>query len=482
MHSEGKVIQIANVTYDPESESLTGNEVLLNERALRAYNIALDANLPSRSNGISNFDVKQVHFYVTDYNKSDDGQIEFNKANLTDTKLLQVATAANGLVLVGVALVVTAIGIAALAAILYFACNCPHVYVNNGKEYVRTSNAFVGSVSKTLEQPDFALVPLKNASLLKVEIINEEEQEEQYINEVKLLEIVHDSQIDVIPDQSGNIFGIVDPLKPRNNEDVLVADDGLSYDFVETESENGLYELTLDFDHVSAADEAKLVLALKNTYWASYVMKEWYGLFGSEIKDIKERNAKRTAEAQLNWQKEQGITLSVFIKKEGRWVFQDDVNVVGNTIYRDLVVPIDLSGVEGETASVKLVAGFKLWEIDYAGLDYSENSTLEVTELSPSEVLKNSQAQSSDQISMDDKSYQQLTKNDTLSLSFISTQVDQDKAVSYVLKTKGYYIKNLDQTGAMAKRELMSFRRKGQMSRYSRYLMENTFSEMSLQD
>jgi hypothetical protein len=120
VHSEGKVIQIANVTYDPESESLTGNEVLLNERALRAYNIALDANLPSRSNGISNFDVKQVHFYVTDYNKSDDGQIEFNKANLTDTKLLQVATAANGLVLVGVALVVTAIGIAALAIVLMF--------------------------------------------------------------------------------------------------------------------------------------------------------------------------------------------------------------------------------------------------------------------------------------------------------------------------------------------------------------------------
>lgn len=479
VHTNNRVLQLANVAYDPDTQIVTGEEVPLNAEVLKAYEKAVTLNIAIKSGALSKNDVKQVHFFVSKYNKTEDGKIQVNKKDIADTRLLGSsrtiqAVAATGVLVVGAT--------AAFVIFLAIVCNCPHVYVHDGTDYVRSSNAFVGSVSKTLEQPDFALVPLKRGAELKVDIINEEDNEDQYVNEVKLLEIVHDSKTSVLPDQYGNIYSVVNPLKSKSNEEVNTADDGLAYDFVLVESKNDLYELNLNFDREANQEKAKLVLALKNTYWASYVMKEWYGLFGSEIDAIKEKNANRTAEAQLNWQKEQGITLSVFVKKQGKWVFQDDVNVVGNTIYRDLVVPIDLAGVEGETTSIKLVAGFKLWEVDYAGLDYSTNTPLEVNELSASTVLMNSESQLKHGISSDDEVYEHLTSNDTLSLKFVSNQSEQAPAVSYVLKTKGYYTKHVDQNGPMAKRELMSFRRKGQMSRYSRYLMENVYSEMSFKE
>lgn len=482
IHKEQKIVQLTNVSYDPETDMITGDETLLSDKAMQAYEIASQKNIAVRGNRVSAKDIEQVHFYVSDFSSNADGKVSFKKSDLLETKLVSNMTALNGLVLISIGGMLAAGAFAGFIAFLVYACNCPHVYVNNGQEYVRTSNAFVGSVSKTLEQSDYAKVPLAKNTELKVDIINEEDQEDQYVNQVKLLEIVHDPELTIMPDQQGNIYAIRTPLQAQNNEEVRVADDGLSYDFSETESKNDLYELTLDFDREVNQDQAKLVLALKNTYWASYVMKEWYGLFGSEIDAIKEKNANRTAEAQLNWQKEQGITLSVFVKKEGKWVFQDDVNVVGNTIYRDLVVPVDLSGIESETASVRLVAGFKLWELDYAGLDYSLDVPMEINELSASTVLKNSEVQPTLNVNGDDEQYEHLASNDTLSLAFTSTQEEQEQAVSYVLKTKGYYIKHSNQSGPMAKRELMSFRRKGQMSRYSRYLMENIFSEMAIKE
>lgn len=322
-------------------------------------------------------------------------------------------------------------------------------------------------------------MPSPSTDQLSIDIVNEEIDEDQYINEVKLLEVIHNKNVSIIPDQDGNVHTISAPIHAKNGREELTAKgDGLSFDFSEQPNKDGLYELDLEFDRSDLTDKAKLILNVKNTSWSGYVLQEWYGLFGSGLEANQERMAKRSAEELNEWRKDQGISMSVFVKTGEKWVFQQDINVVGNKVSRDIVVPIDLTAVEGDITQIKLVAGFKLWEIDFAQLDYSDNEAVSIRELETTLT----QNDDDKDIASDDKLYRHLQYGDTLSLNYELRSPNSNQSASYVLKTKGYYDKHFNQDGSMAVREVMSFKKKGQMSLYSRYLMENMFSEIEAID
>ena len=478
VHIGNKVIQVSNLGYDSNAKTLIGNKVKTDEVLLSIYKNANKNGRNKRFKVKSNTDdYSQLHIITSHLDISSQGIVTIKVGDILETQLLKHDKAASTAGDIGVVTLITGAGVGIFLAIV---CNCPHVYVLNGEKFERSSNAFVGSVSPQLEATDYSVLQNNHSENVKINIMNEDTVEKQYINEVKLLHVSHSNKVKIMTDQSGNIYTINNPIPPLQKSLLSLTEkrDNLTYEFNTLSEKSDLSELELTFPIIGNSKQSKLVLSAKNSYWASYVMKEWYQLFGSEINNIREKNEKVSANKQLNWQKEQGIRMSIYINEKGTWVFQKSVNVIGNTVFKDFVIPIDLSKIQEDQVKVKLVSGYKLWELDYAAIDFSENEAVSVKELSPSKIILNDSTISNYAINDDDTQYETMTFGSTLSLEFNKTQNKESESSTNILKLKGYYSKNSNQQGDYKKRELLSFRKKAQMSRYSYYLMQTMFSEL----
>lgn len=461
VHIGEQIYQIDHMRINEEKTGLLADIIELNLSAINAYkSIEKDGKTHIIQSSLKK---NQVHFYLEEFVKNGN-TIAFNKNSLIETHLFKYNKTKSA---VASASVITLSAIAGFTIFLAIICGCPHIYEYNNGEYERTSNAFVGAVSKVLEKEDFIAV-----NTLNVNINNEVKGEKQYLNEVKLIRVIHDSDVEILMDQKGNVYTIKEPILNNENNFELNNRDEISYDFTSNIGKNDLSEIEFSFPVNKTSLEGKLILSLKNTNWAGYVMNEWYKLFGEEVNKYKDRNANKvSASKQLNWQKEQGISLSVYFKKNNNWVFQNTIEVLGNTNYRDIVLPVKLDNLDSKDVEVKLVSGYKLWEIDYVAMDFSENSNVIISDFEPDEIKLNGEKVIGSHISLDDDRYQELNYSDTLNISFDEIEGYEDAKVTNFLKLKGYYNSTLDQEGELKKSELLSFKKKGQMSRFSMHLM-----------
>lgn len=472
VHVGDEVFQLERPTYSSSSDLFTAATIALNKDVYDLYENALErkSGYIHKKGSVSTYEVKQLHFYVSELSKNEAGGILFTKNDITTVHILKNAYGLSTIVTSSVVAVTIASGIAIFLAI---ACSCPHIYIKQEEESFRIANAFVGSVSKTLEAEDYSLINLSPEKPFELQIVNEEIGETHYINKVKLLQITHNESVNILPDQSGEIHTIGDIALP-SNEMVSEKNDGLKLEFETIDAKTGLSEIELTFQaNDQANDQAKLILSAKNSYWASHVGNEWYQLMGSELNQVKQDNAKLSAERQLKWQEKQGITLSVYVKNGKKWDFQEAVNIVGNTVYRDLVIPIALPKNSDGKTTIKLSAGFKLWDVDYVGLDYSEDLPVTIKEV---DVPNANTLEKLETIASNDDDYTVLNYGDTLKLNY--GQLESNETISHVLNMKGYYTKAMDQVGEYKKKEVKSFRSKAQMSKYSYHLYHEALTEL----
>lgn len=75
--------------------------------------------------------------------------------------------------------------------------------------------------------------------------------------------------------------------------------------------------------------------------------------------------------------------ISVYVKKNNRWQFVDEIMTVGPLAFRDFVVPIDLSGISGNKVEVKFETGFMFWELDAVAMEFSSDLVRDVEIVKP---------------------------------------------------------------------------------------------------
>jgi hypothetical protein len=154
--------------------------------------------------------------------------------------------------------------------------------------------------------------------------------------------------------------------------------------------------------------------------------------------------------------------LSVYVKKDGAWQLIDFLFTVGPLASRDFVIPIDISESAEEEIEIMLETGFMFWELDYAALDCTKNSDLNITLLEPSLAIGTGSQDWTVSLKKTDNQYMvQENVGEVTEIIFEATPPDQNQAQSVFLHSRGYYELVRDFKGPPVILELNKFKRPG---------------------
>lgn len=497
LSSENKyfVIHFANSTNGLEQVSMKGDSLhgklvpLPLEHSKYLYPTV--ANPKNRVRRIDENDALiEVHLYTNAERKNGDSLFSatpssFNRADIYE--LNRSATTTNhilstvGIVATVGMIVGTIAAIAATSAVASSAegCNCPQVYINdNNGKYSFASGLYSGAVYSTLERMDY--LPLTavstDAQNISYKIANAKD-EEQFINQVQLLQVNHLPGTNVLQDSHGNIFSYENTTSPltaladKNNDikNLLQQTDEKYYSFDNAPNKNGFSDVILNFDKPSGVDKAKLLIHARNTYWGGLLHKEFINMFGDGFEKWREKQEKADPEKLQRWQTAQALPLMVYIKTTTGWKLVDYFPLIGNTASRDMIMEINTSDIKENNIELKLETTYRFWDLDFAGIDYSTGENFTKNIIEPLHAIKTDGTDQKEILTNSDKRYTHLTGDEAISFDYSVPKTTGKTISSYFLVSGGYY-HNLEHiTGKTNFIELYKFRKKGAFDKFSRY-------------
>ena len=162
--------------------------------------------------------------------------------------------------------------------------SCPFVSAYTNNQFVLQGEIYGGAIYPQLARDDY--MPLRMAptaeNTLQLKISNEL-QEHQYTDFADLLVVTHPENTKILSDEKGNLYEVADPEPPvaassNNNENVmaplLAKDDNALLHFDDTLATDGTNYIITKFNKPAGNRSAKLILALKNSYWIDYLYGE----------------------------------------------------------------------------------------------------------------------------------------------------------------------------------------------------------------
>jgi hypothetical protein len=356
--------------------------------------------------------------------------------------------------------------------------SCPYVYAYNGETMEFVGESYGGAIFSPLERHDYMPLPRLRARQEGYQLkIANELKERQYTNLAELLVVQHPKEVRVLLDQEGNPHTIAQQLQPPV---AALASDGLDYAaqlgttdssaYLFNDEAGTLNQLNLQFKKPADARQAKLVLHARNSLWLDYIYGEFIELFGSAYTTWAKQQKDVPAQEHVQWQQEQGIPLVVEVKTAKGWKAVGQVPTVGPLAGRDMVIPFGLADVKGDMVNVRLSAGFMFWEIDQAGLDFSDNLPVEVQSVKATSAINQQGWDMRHLLANDDEQYlKQLTVGEEVLLTYPVPDSKAGNTQSSFLHTKGYYEHIRDFEGTPDILNLMTFKRAGRFTEFSRY-------------
>jgi hypothetical protein len=328
-------------------------------------------------------------------------------------------------------------------------CSCPIVSTYDGEQYVLQGELFTGAISPPLERNDYLPLPLQPINgEFQIRITNDVD-EMAHIDYAHLSVIEHDYNTSVGIGVDGMTYLISDPVSPtaatlNDNRDMLAVvrqADGMVCNFDDTLRNTSTSELTLTFQAPREVKHAKLVLQLKNSTWLAYIFEDYARHFGNRYNDWQEKMSKTPAGETRQWIEDQQMPLTISISTSAGWKEIEHVDMVGMYANREFVIPLELYMRPDGPFRVKLSTGFLFWELDYAAMDYTMESYVTKSTLSPYYAVDEKGVDVLDQLMLDDGTYLvQPETNNYVTLKYkMNDPVRHDKSYSVILLTKGYY-------------------------------------------
>jgi hypothetical protein len=122
------------------------------------------------------------------------------------------------------------------------------------------------------------------------------------------------------------------------------------------------------------------------------------------------------------------------------------------------------------------------WDLDYAGMDFSENLPFRTTWLSANEIYKSDNTSQLKELNQRDKIYAHITDKEQLNMEFTVQAADGPRSINtYFLAGTGYYHENSHYIGKPQLNELVTFSGKGAFDKFSRknfeellYILKNS--------
>lgn len=478
IHSGQRTWHLNDLVLNEDNKTISGTAQIVDEKHVPLK--PRDSKRVHRYNSQKK-PLNEVHFYLNSNNIPDYGsQITIPFSEIESISINDKNT---GRSIANV--VVGTIGVIAVIFIIILATksSCPFIYVKNGDEFVFTGELYPGILTANQQRYDYLLLPNLNEvnNEYSIKITNELE-EVQYTDFVQLLEIDHPYNVKILLDKNGNpqtFSNIISPNKVLvdnlniDNSPALIKDN-ISYLFnSEINKTSSLRNIEIEFNKPQNSENAKLFLTVKNSMWLDYVFGKFNQQFGTYYTQFQKDQQAVSSEKSTKWMQEQNIPLSVYIKTATGWELVDKINTVGPMASRDIAVPIDLSKVAGNKVIIKLETGFMFWEVDYAGIDYSENKALDIKYINPYEALDGNGANVTKLLSAKDQNYfVQPNIGDEVVVTFKMSEPNQDLKRTYFLKNRGYYNYIRNYEGEPDFQKLKLFRAAGAFTDFSKYEYE----------
>lgn len=429
----------------------------------------------------SQYVLNEVHFYVSTQKKRNYGEqitISFSEINSISVNDKNTGrTVAN--------VVMGTIGVLAVIVIIVALTksSCPFIYINNGEAFVFSGELYPGVLTANQQRDDYLLLPklmgVNNEYSIK---ITNELKEIQYTDFVQLLEIEHPENIKVLLDRKGDLHTFSNIISPVNvlvdhlntdNSPALTKDNN-SYLFnSEINTSSSIRNIELKFNKPIHTEKAKLFLTVKNSMWLDYVFGKFNQQFGAYYTQFQKDQQSVSLERSMKWIQEQNIPLSVYLKTTNGWELVDRIQTVGPMATRDIVVPVDIRKIEGEEVVIKLETGFMFWEVDYAGIDFTENVPLNIKYINTYEAVDGNNTNVTDLLLKADQNYfVQPNIGDAVIVNFKTSALSAELYRTCFLKNKGYYNYIRNYEGEPNFQKLKLFKVAGAFTDFSKYEYE----------
>lgn len=477
VHSGADIWHLNNLIINEDNKTISGEVHSLNQlhtlsnREKRVHSYNKSKNQP----------LNEIHFILENSMKSEIGtQVIIPFSNI---KYISVNDKNTGRSIANVFF--GTIGVLAVIAIIVAATksSCPFIYVKNGEEFIFTGELYPGILTANQQRDDYLLLPYFNDANNECNIkITNELKEIQYTDFIQLLEISHPENVKVLLDKNGHPHTFSSINSPVNvlvdhlnidNAPALVKDNN-SYLFnSKINTLSSVRNIELEFNKPIHSEKGKLFLTVKNSMWLDYVFGKFNEQFGTFYNQFQKKQQESPKEKSTTWMNEQNIPLSVYLKSNNGWELVDKINTVGPMASRDIAIPIDLSDALGEKVVIKLETGFMFWEVDYAGLDFTEDLPLDINYINPDEAIDGNNTDVTKLLSTADQNYfVQSNIGDEVVVNFKINESKPELSRTYFLKNRGYYnyIRNYD--GEPNFQKLKLFKESGAFTDFSKYEYE----------
>jgi hypothetical protein len=470
VHSGEDKFALENISLDTLNLSGTfavpKNDIIYNESRYKSYK-STEKNI-----------LNEVHIYLSETSpKPTIGTFSVPIADIKEIRIIEkdhFKTIAS--YTIGTGLAIGGILVILMIIVLLTKSSCPYVYSYDGGSFIFEGEIFGGAIAKNLERDDYMPLPSlkQHDGEFRIRISNEL-KERQYTDIAELLVIDHDPDQKVLLDKNGQPQLLCDMIAPQkaasfNGNDLnytLQAKDDQVYFFNdENYLKNGV---NLKFKKPLNVSAGKLVLNAKNTLWFDYIFGKFLEKFGGRYDDWTAKQAELSKEERMRKIEEIDFPLSIYAKTNNEWRLIEKLYTIGPLASRDFVIPIDLTGIDGEELEIKLETGFMFWEIDHAAIDFTENKELEITFLKPFKADGTGGHDWTFALSQTDEKYMaQESTGDVTEITFKAEPSAPDKVRSAFLHTRGYYELVRDFTGLPEITELNKFKKPGYFSEFSR--------------
>jgi hypothetical protein len=352
----------------------------------------------------------------------------------------------------------------------------PRVYLLNKDKPELAGVLYSGAIFAPLERTDYlplpGATPVANHLELQVGI---SENEEMVVHEAKLLRVRHSTDNNVLVDRYGKVLSYRRPVQPekasigegRDVKEDIAADDGRYYSFSNYPVGQNSSDVVLDFKRPAGVHSGKLVIKARNSSWSYYVFSKFKSLYGNYYPTLQLQKDKADREKLLQCELDQSLPLSVSVKTAGRWKLVDYFFTPGNDAPRTMIMEIDFAGLEeADLIQIKLETTYLFWDLDYAGMDFSQNLSTESSYPAISRMWK---SDSTSRVDEPDRKNIHITGNELLGIDFaVAPCTEPGFTDSYFLAGTGYYHDNTPFRGMPQLDKLAAFSSKGAFDKFSR--------------
>lgn len=344
--------------------------------------------------------------------------------------------------------------------------SCPFIYTWDGKKYCFEGEIYSGALFKPLERNDYLTLTSGKATGDYPLKITNMSPEIQHTNLLELIVVDHEPSVSILADKYGNLHSLSRLIKPTkatmaNGKDIkaqIASKDTLFFQSIPQGNEKPLKEeLIIEFPNTEKASYVKLVIRSKTSFLLDEMMTHFFNLFGSDYNSFLQRQNNGSRESILLWMVNQGIPLSVYVERNGKWEFADFFHAAGPVKYKEDILCLSLKGNESDPLKIKLVFGTFFWDIDYVAADYSNDPQFNVYTIPLAKAFNEKRENIISLLNKDDNNYYDQPTTANQANVLFKMPATEKMARTVILHSKGWYERIIHPTGTPDKRFISQY-------------------------